>query len=85
MEASAASELGDVSARRQLELERTDLMLRVLARRVRQGDEAAIDRWVRLCDLRRKLLGLDARGEAVSQPAIKYIDLEAGKGAANET
>ena len=80
LKTSAEREVGEIPARRQLELERTDLMLRVLAKRVREGDEAAIDRWLRVCELRRKLLGLDARGEPAGEPVVKYIDLAAGKG-----
>ena len=45
---------------RRLELERLDEALRAIAGRVRQGNLAAIDRWIRISESRRRLLGLDA-------------------------
>jgi uncharacterized membrane protein YccC len=45
---------------RQLEGERLDMAMQAIAARVRQGDLGAIDRWLRCCESRRKLNGLDA-------------------------
>lgn len=44
-----------------LETERLDVALSAIAERVRKGELAAIDRWIRLCESRRRLLGLDAQ------------------------
>jgi DNA-binding transcriptional MerR regulator len=45
---------------RKLEGERLDMAMQAIAARVRQGDLGAIDRWLRCCESRRKLDGLDA-------------------------
>jgi len=44
----------------QLEIERLDAALKAVAPKVQQGHLGAIDRWIRLSESRRKLLGLDA-------------------------
>jgi predicted transcriptional regulator len=46
---------------RTMELERLDLAMRSIARKVQEGDLQAVDRWLRLCESRRRLLGLDAQ------------------------
>lgn len=43
-----------------LEVERLDVALKAIAPKVQRGNMAAIDRWIRLSETRRKLLGLDA-------------------------
>jgi hypothetical protein len=43
-----------------LECERLDLALIAVARQVKAGHLGAIDRWIKLSESRRKLLGLDA-------------------------
>ena len=64
-----------VAEQRQLELERVEMVLTSLAQKVRDGDTAAIDRWLKASDIRRRLLGLDAdKGEAAT-PQIKFLDL----------
>lgn len=50
----------DAEEYRQLELERLDLALKAIASQVQQGNLFAVDRWLRLSESRRKLLGLDA-------------------------
>jgi uncharacterized membrane protein YccC len=45
---------------RRLENERLDVVLQAIAVRVKAGDYKAIDRWLRACESRRKLEGLDA-------------------------
>lgn len=45
---------------RALELERLELPMEALAPDVERGDKDAIDRWVKLSESRRRLLGLDA-------------------------
>jgi uncharacterized membrane protein YccC len=52
---------------RKLEGERLDMALQAIATRVRQGDLGAIDRWLRCCESRRKLDGLDAPEKHVVQ------------------
>lgn len=47
-------------ALRKLELERLDLAAAAIVEKVLAGDLQAIDRWVRLSESRRRLLGLDA-------------------------
>jgi hypothetical protein len=64
-----------LAEQRQLELERLEMVLNALAQKVRAGDAAAIDRWLKACDLRRRLLGLDAVKEQAASPLIKFLDL----------
>lgn len=73
-------------ALRELELERIDTALLAIAQMVRQGNLGAIDRWLRLGESRRKLLGLDAptrnehtgkNGEPLFQKVYEGIDPEA--------
>lgn len=44
---------------RLLESERLDTASLAIARKVKQGDISAIDRWLKLSEARRKLLGID--------------------------
>lgn len=44
----------------QLEEERLDIAMLAIATRVAKGELGAIDRWIALCESRRKLRGLDA-------------------------
>jgi hypothetical protein len=53
---------------RMLESERLDTATVAIAKQVKQGDPAAIDRWLKLSDARRKLLGLDAPPAADDEP-----------------
>lgn len=46
-----------------LEVERLDVALRAIAQKVQRGNLQAVDRWVRLSETRRKLLGLDSPQE----------------------
>lgn len=64
-----------VAEQRQLELERVEMVLTSLAKRVRDGDTAAIDRWLKASDIRRRLLGLDADNGEATTPQIKFLDL----------
>ena len=50
---------GHAEEYRALEVERLDVAILAVATLVRAGDLAAIDRWIRLSESRRKLLGLD--------------------------
>jgi hypothetical protein len=75
-----------IRSERALELQRLETALHALMSKVRQGDLAAIDRWLKLCESRRKLLGLNARsnraGKAArrTQQALKtYIGLDLEK------
>lgn len=43
-----------------LELERLEMAMEAIATQVEKGHLGAVDRWLRLCESRRKLLGLDA-------------------------
>ena len=64
-----------VAEQRQLELERVEMVLTSLAIKVRDGDTAAIDRWLKASDIRRRLLGLDADKDTATTPQIKFLDL----------
>ena len=64
-----------VAQQRQLELERIEMVLTSLAQKVRDGDTAAIDRWLKASDIRRRLLGLDANKDQTVTPQIKFLDL----------
>lgn len=64
-----------VAEQRQLELERVEMVLTSLASKVRDGDTAAIDRWLKASDIRRRLLGLDADKDTAATPQIKFLDL----------
>ena len=55
----AKIEMGMAAELRALETERLDMALLSLAKGVRDGNLGAIDRWIRLSESRRKLLGLD--------------------------
>ena len=66
---------GNVAEQRQLELERVEMVLTSLAKKVREGDTAAIDRWLKASDIRRRLLGLDADKDGSTAPVIKFLDL----------
>jgi len=75
-----------VRSERALELQRLETALHALVSKVHEGDLAAIDRWLKLCESRRKLLGLNARssraGNATrrTQQALKtYIGLDLDK------
>jgi hypothetical protein len=68
---------------RQLELERLDLAAAAIASKVEDGDLGSIDRWLRISESRRKLLGLDgparvdvtSGGESLKTTAIDYSEL----------
>ena len=66
---------GHVAQQRQLEIERLDLVVMVLQQKVRDGDMPAIDRWLKVSDARRRLLGLDAEKDQPQMEPIKYLDL----------
>ena len=51
------------------------MVLTSLASKVRDGDTAAIDRWLKASDIRRRLLGLDADKDTAATPQIKFLDL----------
>lgn len=46
---------------RALELQRLELALRALVTKVREGELPAIDRWLKICESRRSLLGLNMK------------------------
>jgi hypothetical protein len=52
---------------RKLEGERLDMVLQAIAVQVKAGNLKAVDRWVRCCESRRKLDGLDAPEKHVVQ------------------
>ena len=61
-----------------LELERLEMACSAIARSVRDGDHASIDRWLRLSDARRKILD-QARKSARSSMALPFkvfVDVE---------
>lgn len=60
---------------RALELERLDMVALALAPRVKRGDLGAIDRWLKVTEARRKLLGLDAPIQYQEVPAEQLPDL----------
>lgn len=49
---------------RTMELERLDMAMLAIAAQVKAGHLGAIDRWIRLAESRRRLLGLDAATKA---------------------
>lgn len=82
MEQTNAEEL------RTLETERLDMAMRAIAVKVAKGELQAIDRWLRLCESRRRLLGLDAQQAvdgltnnsftvviATAQPPARKVDM----------
>lgn len=52
-------ELEQLEDYRRIELERLDIAILAIASQVRSGHLGAIDRWIRLSESRRKLLGVD--------------------------
>ena len=68
-----------IAEQRQVELERIEMVLAPLAQKVREGDTAAIDRWLKASDARRRLLGLDADKDQAVAPQIKFLDLSIEK------
>jgi DNA-binding CsgD family transcriptional regulator len=60
MDALKQEQIAGAEELRAMELERLNMAMAGIAQRVRQGDLGAIDRWIKLCESRRKLLGLDA-------------------------
>ncbi len=75
-----------VSTERAVELQRLETALLALIQKVRQGDLAAIDRWLKLCESRRRLLGLNLKSAKSAkktrrrQQALKtYIGLDLEK------
>ncbi|MGL5923837.1 hypothetical protein [Chroococcidiopsis sp.] len=55
-----------------LELERLEMAMSAIASSVEKGHLQAIDRWVRLCESRRKLLGIDAPAKQEINSAIAF-------------
>lgn len=49
------------ASERALELERLEIALLALIPKVRQGEIPAIDRWLKICESRRRLLGLNMK------------------------
>lgn len=85
-EEAACGRLMTTRTERALELQRLEIALVALVAKVRKGDLAAIDRWLRLCESRRRLLGLNMkaarslRSAKARQEAIKtYIGLDLEK------
>lgn len=71
---------------RALELQRLEMALLAIITKVRQGDVAAIDRWLRICESRRRLLGLNMKSPrlrktlATQQQVLKtYVGLDLDK------
>lgn len=52
---------------RQIEIERLDMALLAIAQQVKAGNLGAIDRWVKISESRRRLMGLDAPTKASNQ------------------
>lgn len=61
-EEAACGRLMTAHTERALELQRLEMALVALISKVRKGDLPAIDRWLRLCESRRRLLGLNMKG-----------------------
>ena len=61
-----------IRTERALELQRLETALLALIQKVRQGDLAAIDRWLRLCESRRRLLGLNVKSARSSRSARQH-------------
>lgn len=57
-----------------MELERLDMAMTAIAPMVDQGDVKGIDRWIRISESRRKLLGLDA--DANVDQMLRYINMD---------
>lgn len=61
----------DAALLRQLEAERIDIAMPALCKRVRDGDLPAIDRWIKISQMRMRLLGLDKEtDEPLETPKI---------------
>ncbi|MGL5924647.1 hypothetical protein [Chroococcidiopsis sp.] len=67
-----------------LELERLEMAMAAIAPQVQKGYLQAIDRWLRLCESRRKLLGIDAPAKqeinsntAISLSKHNYSNMDA--------
>lgn len=50
-----------MQSERSLELQRLEIAMLAIIPKVRQGELPAIDRWLRLCESRRRLLGLNMK------------------------
>jgi len=50
-----------IQTERSLELQRLEIAMLAIIPKVRQGELPAIDRWLRLCESRRRLLGLNMK------------------------
>lgn len=86
LDEAACGRLMNIRTERAFELQRLELAILALIKKVRGGDLAAIDRWLRLCESRRRLLGLNMKSRKslkninASQDAIKtYIGLDIEK------
>jgi len=71
----AKQELSSASEYRTMELERLDMAALAVVQRVKQGDLGAIDRWLRIIEARRKLLGIDAPIQFQEVPPESLPDL----------
>lgn len=86
LDEAACGRMITIRTERSLELQRLEIALLSLVKKVRNGDLAAIDRWLRLCESRRRLLGLNMKSAKslktakARQEAIKtYIGLDLEK------
>jgi hypothetical protein len=61
LDEAACGRLVTLQSERSLELQRLEIALLALSQKVREGDLPAIDRWLRLCESRRRLLGLNMK------------------------
>jgi len=68
---------GDMDEQLRLDLARIDLAMAALAPKVRAGDGVSIDRWLRACDVRRRLLRFGRGKHAPREFQIKFIDSSA--------
>lgn len=74
LEESSLEEDCHMDEQMRLDLARIDFAMAALAPKVRDGDGMAISRWLRACDMRRRLLRV-GRGNHAPQPfQIKFID-----------
>jgi DNA-binding CsgD family transcriptional regulator len=73
MDALKQEQIAGAEELRAMELERLNMAMAGIAQRVRQGDLGAIDRWIKLCESRRKLLGLDAATKQDGEMIVRIV------------
>jgi hypothetical protein len=77
LEESSCENDGALDQQMRLDLARIDFAMAALAPKVREGDGMAISRWLRACDVRRRLLRFGRGDHGPQQFQIKFIDSSA--------